>query len=139
MPKRSTNLRFEPATEADIMPFPTVMVRVFDEDSRRYRGTPEPHPPGYETGAWLRDWLSKGIVHKIVKGEAVIGGFVIIPNVPKRNWNYLGSIFVDLPYQNQAIGNRALQFIERTFPARRWQTMTQARALRNHHFYEKNA
>jgi len=138
MPKPSTNLRFEPATEADVMPLTAVMVRAFDDDSQRYRGIPEPHPPGYETGEWLRDWLSKGIVYKIVKDVAVVGGFIIIPNVPKKSWNYLGSIFVDLPYQNQAIGSRTLQFIERTFPARTWQTMTQAWALRNHHFYEKN-
>jgi GNAT superfamily N-acetyltransferase len=138
MPKPSTNLRFEPATETDVMPLTVVMVRAFDDDSQRYRGTPEPHPPGYETGEWLRDWLSKGIVYKIVKDEDIIGGFIIIANLPKENWNHLASVFVDLPYQNQAIGSRTLQFIEHTSPARRWQTMTQAWALRNHHFYEKN-
>jgi GNAT superfamily N-acetyltransferase len=138
MSEASMNLCFEPATEVDIIPLTTVMVRAFDDDSQRFLGTSKDHPSGYETGEWLRDWLSKGIVYKILKDEDVIGGFIIIVNFPKENWNYLGSIFVDLPYQNQGIGSRTLQFIEHTFPAQEWQTMTQAWALRNHHFYEKN-
>jgi GNAT superfamily N-acetyltransferase len=134
----SSNLTFEPATEADIIPLAAIMVRAFDDDTRRHLGAPTDHPPGYESGDWLRDWLTKGIIYKIIQNQVIIGGFLIILNLPKPHWNYLGSIFVDLPYQNQAIGSQTLQFIEQTFPARRWQTMTQAWATRNHYFYEKN-
>ncbi|MFX0168112.1 MAG: GNAT family N-acetyltransferase [Candidatus Hodarchaeota archaeon] len=132
------DLAFEPASEADILPLTTVMIRAFDDDAQRNLGAPRDHPPGYESGAWLREWLSKGIVYKIVKNESIIGGFLILLNVPRKRWNYIGSIFVDLPFQNQAVGSRILQFIEHTFPADRWQTMTQAWAKRNHYFYEKN-
>ncbi len=138
MMSSSTDLAFSPASEADIFPLTTVMVRAFDADAQQRLGTPIDHPPSYETGAWLRDWLSKSIVYKIVKGESIIGGFIILPNFPQNHWNYIGSIFVDPPFQNQAIGSQALQFIEHTFPAQRWQTMTQAWATRNHYFYEKN-
>lgn len=134
----SINLRFEPAEEEDITPLTAIMVRAFDDDSQRYLGAPNEHPPGYESGDWLRAWLTNGVLYKITQNNTILGGVLIMLSQPKPNWNYLGSIFVDLPYQNQGIGTQTLQFIEQKFPAQRWQTMTQAWAAHNHHFYEKN-
>jgi GNAT superfamily N-acetyltransferase len=131
-------LRFEPAEEADITPITDIMVRAFDYYAHRHLGTPPKYPPGFTSGNWLREWFTTGIVYKILTNHTLIGTFIISRDLPKRHSNYLGPIFIDLPYRKQGIGSRTLEYIEFTFPAQRWHTMTPAWATQNARFYEKH-
>jgi GNAT superfamily N-acetyltransferase len=87
------------------------------------------------------------LMFKVVfKGE-IIGGFCVRYH---RNTLTLNVIFVDLPYQNQGIGSRIIQFITAfvrkkqayktapQLPEGVIDVRTPEWAIRNHRFYEKN-
>ncbi len=136
--KGSRRFRFERSKEADIPRLTAIMVQAFDRDAQQFRGQPMNNPAGYETGEWLRNLMHNALCYKILDDTKIIGGFVVMRDLPKPGINYLGSIFIDPLYQNQGVGSQSLYFMEQAFPAKKWQTMTQAWAQRNRHFYEKN-
>ena len=80
--------------------------------------------------------MKVGQYFKILDGDAIIGGIIVVP-LPGQH-HELGRIYLLPEYQNRGIGTRAMQFIEHTFPAAtRWTLDTPCWAIRNHHFYEK--
>ncbi|MDH5482410.1 MAG: GNAT family N-acetyltransferase [Candidatus Bathyarchaeota archaeon] len=145
-------LRFEKATVDDIPKLTENMTRVFNNDTRRFRGKPEEgSPPGYDDGSFLMKWgltgngqYPLGSFYKILIGAEKrgkpAGVFIVFvgEKVGKPGNNVLGTILVDPEWQNRGIGSKALQYIFTTFPAKRWKLGTTEWARRNHHFYEKN-
>jgi Acetyltransferases len=93
-------------------------------------------PPGYDSLEELMKGIEKGFVFKFIKEGEIIGGMGIYD---KGDLHYrIGSIYVDLDYQNQGIGSLAMNFIEKEFAyVRRWTLETPYKSYRNHHFYEK--
>lgn len=132
-----SNLRFEPATENDIPEITRVMVRAFDEDSRRFRGIERGGPPGYDTGDFLRKWMPAGTAYKVIDSDRIAGCFIVFTDNPEIGENWLGTIFIDPDSQNRGIGTQAMNFIHDSFPARAWRLETPDWSTRNHHFYEK--
>ncbi|MFX1577107.1 MAG: GNAT family N-acetyltransferase [Promethearchaeota archaeon] len=130
-------LNFAEATKADIPVMTDVMTRSFDDDSRRFQGKPEGGPDGYNDGRFFTLWMQKGRCWKILYGERIIGAFLIFENYPQKGSNVLGTIFLDPEFQNQGIGSFVMNYVHRTFPAKRWVLDTPEWHTRNHHFYEK--
>jgi RimJ/RimL family protein N-acetyltransferase len=132
-----SQLRYERATEADIPAMTAVMTRSFDDDSERFRGEPEGGPDGYNDGRFFQQWMQKGKCWKILLDDRLIGAFLIFTNYPEKGSNALGTIFLDPKFQGKGIGSAAMDYVHRTFPAKRWILDTPEWHTRNHHFYEK--
>lgn len=130
-------LHYVEATKIDIPALTAVMTRSFDDDSRRFRGEPEGGPDGYNNGDFFRQWMRPGNCFKIVLGDILIGAFIVFQDYPEQGSNVLGTIFLDPRYQNLGIGTQTMEYIEKTFPAKRWTLDTPEWQTRNHHFYEK--
>jgi GNAT superfamily N-acetyltransferase len=132
-------LTFEPIVETDIPELTRVMTRAFNDDARRHLGIDKAGPPGYDDGGFFRQWLfgyqqSVGI-KALIDGRIVAAGIVWLTDTGQ---NYVGTIFVDPPYQDRGIGQRSWQHIEHAYPdAKSWQLETPASATRNHYFYVK--
>jgi GNAT superfamily N-acetyltransferase len=132
-------VRFEAASESDILDMTEAMALAFDDDSRRFRNLPEEGgPPGYNNGEFLHKWMPLGRGYKILKGRQIIGGLIVFLGYPSPENNILGTIFIDPAYQDQGIGSMAMEFVHKTFPAKTWLLETPEWATRNHHFYCKN-
>lgn len=147
--KHKFEIRFERAIAGDIPELTEIMTRAFDDDSRRFRAKPEGGgPPGYDTGEFLRAFIivdedeqrkrfggfSK--YYKILKNDKAVGAILVFINHDDNN--EIGNMFVDPDYQNQGIGTRAIEFIEKTFPqTKKWTVGTPEWATRNLHFYKK--
>jgi len=125
--------------ESDILSLTPVMTRAFDDDAQKHLGKRKGGPPGYDNGDFFRQWLlpyQESVGYKILSDDVLIGGIIvwILPD----GHNILGTIFVDPEYQDQGVGRRTWQFIERTYPdAISWRLGTPAWATKNHYFYEK--
>lgn len=130
------NITFSPAIPADAEALTTIQTRTFDDDSRKHGRGERGGPPGYDSVAWNIDIMGRSAYYKIVADGAIIGGLFVFTVGDGRC--ELGRIFIDPDYQNRGIGAQALQFIEQTFPARRWTLDTPTWATRNQHFYEKH-
>jgi len=132
-------LSFLIMTESDIPSVTPVMKRAFDDDAQKHLGKESGGPPGYDNGDFFREWLlphDESVGFKILAGEEIIGGIIvwILPD----GHNILGTVFVDPEYQDQGVGQRTWQFIERTYPETiSWRLGTPAWATKNHYFYEK--
>ncbi len=130
-------LMFIEAAESDIPAMTEVMTRSFNDDSQRFRGEPEGGPDGYNNGRFFRQWMQKGKCWKILLGERIIGAFLIFTDYPQKGSNVLGTIFLDPEFQNRGIGSFVMDYVHRTFPAKRWVLDTPEWHTRNHYFYEK--
>jgi GNAT superfamily N-acetyltransferase len=129
-------ITFNRASAADAAKLTAVQKRTFDDDSQRYLGTETGGPPGYDSVQWQLHIMKKSLYYKILSDGEIIGGIIIFR---MGGGHYvLGRIYIDPDYQNQGIGQEAMEFIEQTFPdAEKWTLDTPAWAARNHHFYEK--
>ncbi|MFX0168599.1 MAG: GNAT family N-acetyltransferase [Candidatus Hodarchaeota archaeon] len=130
-------LQYVIATRADIPALTAVMTRSFDDDTQRFRGEPEGGPDGYNDGRFFQQFMGPGECYKIILGDTLIGAFIIFKNYPEKGSNVLGTIFLDPEYQGLGIGTFTMEYIHRTFPAKRWILDTPEWHTRNHHFYEK--
>jgi len=132
-------LVFEPIAEADIPELTRVMTRAFDDDSQKHLGLERGGPPGYDNGDFFRKWLfgyKETDGYKVLLAGQVVGG-VIVWILPSGH-NILGTIFVDPSAQDQGVGARIWQFIERRYPeTKSWRLTTPRWATKNHHFYAK--
>lgn len=135
----SLALQFEEITADDIQPLTRLMINAFDADYRRHSGSDQACPEPFASGDFFRRWLvgcSDVGRYKICTKEALIGGIVVWLFEDERN--ILGSIFVDPAYQGHAVGQRAWQFVEATYPTtRRWTLSTPRWSTKNHFFYEQ--
>jgi GNAT superfamily N-acetyltransferase len=109
-----------------------VKINAFSEEVALYGSG----PPGYDCIEEQIKAIQYGNCCKILDNEKIIGG---ISAYDKGAGHYrIGSIFVDLNYQNQGIGSLAMQFIQNEFPqVQKWSLDTPYKSFRNHHFYEK--
>lgn len=112
-----------------------VQILAFHHDSKIYPGVLIGGPPGYDSVPDMREKIETGECYTIFADKTCIGGFVIF--VIGEGHCHLGVIFIDPDYHNQGIGTQAIQFIEKTYPAKRWTLDTLQYAIRNQHFYEK--
>ncbi len=129
------NVTIERATAADVERLVEVQVAAFHEDARIYPGVSLGGPPGYDS---VKETLAKIMetdYYKILADGEIVGGVAVFNQ--GGGWFHLDVIFIDPAYHNKGIGTQAMQFIERTFPAKRWTLNTPDYAIRNHHFYEK--
>jgi N-acetylglutamate synthase-like GNAT family acetyltransferase len=93
-------------------------------------------PPEYDSIDNQTKAIEFGYYYKIMEDEKLIGGMGVYD---KGDHHFrIGSIFVDIDYQNRAIGTRAMEFIDKEFPkVKKWTLETPYLSFRNHHFYEK--
>ena len=132
-------LEFQVLTESDLPAITPVMQRAFDDDAQKHLGKERGGPPGYDDGDFFRTWLfpyQESVGYKILSEGKIIGG-IIVWILPAGD-NILGTIFVDPEFQDQGVGQRTWQFIEKTYPETiSWRLGTPAWAEKNHHFYQK--
>lgn len=127
-------LTFESPTADDAETLVSVQIRAFHDDTRLY-GVELGGPEGYDSVDHMLEKMQKHPSHKIVVDGKIVGGIVVFD---RGEGNYhLDVIFIDPDYHNQGIGTQALQFLEQTYPAKKWTLDTPLYATRNHHFYEK--
>lgn len=93
-------------------------------------------PPGYDSLENQMQGIKHGYCYKIVSNDRIIGGMGVYD---KGNGHFrIGSIYIDLDFQNQGIGTLAMKFIGREFPrVTKWSLETPYLSYMNHHFYEK--
>lgn len=93
-------------------------------------------PPGYDSLESQIKSIKEKHYYKILDGEKIIGG-MSIGDIGEGNY-WIGSIYIDLEYQNRGIGSMAMSFLEDEFPQAVKMTLeTPYLSFRNHHFYEK--
>jgi ribosomal protein S18 acetylase RimI-like enzyme len=128
-------ITFERATSADADDLVKMQIAAFHDDARLYPGVEIGGPPGYDSVAIMLEKIREAEVYKIVHDERIIGGIIIYDH--GQGEMHLDVINIDPQYHNRGIGTQAMQFIERTYPAKKWTLDTPGYAIRNQHFYEK--
>ncbi len=128
------NVTIERATPADAAALTSAAIAAFHDDTRLY-GVPLGGPPGYDSVERARKQIEADDYHKIVHDGQIIGGLTVF-DMGESHF-HLGTLFVHPDYHNFGVGTQAIQFIEETYPGRKWSLDTPAYALRNQHFYEK--
>jgi GNAT superfamily N-acetyltransferase len=112
-----------------------VAVAAFHHDSILYPDIEVGGPPGYDSPTVMRRKIVEDECYKIVEGERIIGGIVVL--VRGNGHYHLDLIFIAPEYHNRGIGTQAMRFIGNTYPATRWTLDTPTWAIRNIYFYEK--
>jgi len=113
----------------------SVAVAAFHHDSVLYPAVEIGGPPGYDSPPVMRQKIIEDEYYKILEGERIIGGIVL---VGMGNGHYhLDLLFISPDHHNRGIGSQAMRFIEDTYSATRWTLDTPTWAIRNIHFYEK--
>lgn len=126
---------FKRAKAQDAKRLVEVQIAAFHHDSVLYPDIGIGGPPGYDSIDVMRGKIAQHECYKIIDDGQIIGGAVVFNN---GNGHYhLDILFIAPDFQNRGIGTRAMQFIERQFPAARWTLDTPAWAVRNIHFYER--
>lgn len=129
-------IEFQPLTEEDIEQLTRIMTRAFDHDTRIHLGKEKGGPDGYDNGQCLRKWglNSPTESFKVFLNGTLIGGVIVW--IRENGRNYLGTIFIDPPFQGRGIGTKIWKLIESAYPdTKSWMTDTPGFAKRNHHFY----
>ncbi|MEO8394553.1 MAG: GNAT family N-acetyltransferase [Chloroflexota bacterium] len=130
------NITFEPAVPADAEALCKVQIASFESDAVMYPGVTAGGPRGYNQIESVLEQIRDEAVTKIVaEGHIIVGGIVVSELEPGHY--HLDRLYIDPAYHNLGIGSRAMQFIEREYPADLWTLNTPTFALRNQHFYEK--
>lgn len=139
MKSNQAKLTIKEIEKTDIPALTAVMTRAFDSDSQKHLQQSKGGPPGYDTGEFFEKWLfgyaeSQG--YKVMLEDQIVGGFIVW--ILGSGENMLGTIFMDPDCQNQGIGTRTWQQIERMYPeTRSWTLETPVWATKNHFFYEQ--
>ncbi|MGA9351332.1 MAG: GNAT family N-acetyltransferase [Anaerolineae bacterium] len=116
-------IRFEKARPTDAATLARISERAFHSDI--HCGAPGlGGPPGYESEQWQRKMMHIGDYYKILVGDQIVGGFIVLRKGPREY--ELGRIFVDPDYQNQGAGTQAMEFLWEEYPlAKRWPSIRQ--------------
>jgi GNAT superfamily N-acetyltransferase len=128
-------ISFEQPTVADAQTMLNVQIRAFHDDARLYPGVEIGGPPGYDSLQDMIEDIEEFPCHKIMCDGQIVGGIVLFDR--GAGHFHLDKIYIDPDYHNRGIGTLAMQFIEATYPARKWTLDTPVYAVRNQHFYEK--
>lgn len=129
-------LKLVPLEEAHIGELTDIMERAFDEDTRIHLGREKGGPEGYDNGDFLRKWgLHEDAASYCVSLDGRCIGAAILW-IREDGHNFLGNLFLDPIYENQGLGTRVWEMIEKQYPdTRTWSTETPGFSRRNHHFY----
>ncbi len=122
--------------ESHIDTLTKIMERAFDEDTRIHIGEEKGGPDGYNNGDFLRKWglHNDSSSYCISLDEQLVGGVILWIN--ENNHNFLGNIFIDPDYENQGVGRKVWNMIEKLYPDTEvWETETPIFSSRNHNFY----
>lgn len=129
-------INFEKMYESNIEYLLPIMKRSFDYDTKIHLGKEAGGPPGYDDGTFLRRWAfdKAATSYCIYYGNILIGGVILWIN--EDNNNYLGTLFIDVKYEDKGIGTKVWSKIENMYPRTRvWNTETPIFSRRNHNFY----
>mgnify|MGYP001817317747 CR=1 FL=1 len=109
----------------------------FEHDNRnKPPGCSLEGPPGYDSVAWNRYWISRTPYFKVLVGERTVGGLIVFGAGPGHC--ELGRIYIDPTIQRRGVGQQAMRLLFDAFPpVTRWALGTPEWATRNQHFYEK--
>lgn len=139
MESEKIEFTFSEMMEAHIPELTRVMTRAFDDDAQKHLGKERGGPEGYDNGDFFRTWLlpyKESVGYNIMASGKLVGGMIVW--ILPEGHNILGTIFVDPEVQDHGIGEKAWQFIEKTYPeTRSWRLATPTWATKNHHFYQK--
>jgi GNAT superfamily N-acetyltransferase len=130
------NIELHPLNEDDIRPLTQIMTRAFDHDTRIHLGEERGGPDGYDDGRFLIKWGLQSPTESftVLLNGTLIGGVIVW--IRENGKNYLGTIFIDPPFQGKGIGTKIWRLIESAFPdTKAWMTDTPGFSTRNHHFY----
>jgi GNAT superfamily N-acetyltransferase len=128
------NVLFERAADADAEALVAVQIAAFHSNAPIF-GIELSGPPGYDSPGHARSLMQQHSYYKIVADGQIIGGIVVCDQ--GEGHFLLDLLYIDPRFHKLGIGTRAMQFIEQTFPAKKWSLDTPAWAIRNQHFYEK--
>ena len=128
-------IAFERATPADAAALMKVQIAAFHNDAVIYPGIPLDGPPGYNDVETVLQKIDEALYYKILDESQIIGGIVIYDE--GEGHFHLDLIYIDPTYHGRGVGTQAIQFIEQTYPAKKWTLHTPLYATRNHRFYEK--
>ena len=112
------------------------MERAFDEDTRIHLCEDKDGPDGYDDGSFLRKWgLNRNASSYCIFLEGkLIGGVILWINEDHNN--FLGNILIDPICENQGLGTKVWNMIEKMYPDTKiWNTETPIFSSRNHNFY----
>jgi GNAT superfamily N-acetyltransferase len=129
------NVSIERAAPDDAEALVQAQIAAFHHDAVMYPGIEVGGPPGYDSVVEMRRLMQEGMCYKLLAEGQCAGGMVIFDM--GQGHFHLGVIFIAPGWQNRGIGSQAMNFIEQTYPARRWTLDTPTWAVRNRHFYEK--
>jgi GNAT superfamily N-acetyltransferase len=124
------------ATPEDVETLVAVQIAAFNNDAMIYPGVAVGGPPGYDSVKENLLQMHDDDYYKILVDGEIVGG-IIVAHVGGGHF-HIGVLYIHPDYHGQGIGSAALQFIESTYPARRWTLNTPSYATRNHRFYEKH-
>lgn len=130
------DIKFGKMYEKDIDNLVPIMKAAFDYDTQIHLGKDAGGPPGYDDGTFLKRWgLDKSATpYCIYMGNILIGGTILWIN--EDNNNYLGTLFIDINYEDKGIGTKVWRKIEEMYPKTKvWNTETPIFSRRNHNFY----
>jgi GNAT superfamily N-acetyltransferase len=129
------HITFERATPADAQTLVNIQMAAFHHDSVIYPGVEMGGPPGYDSVEFALQKMREHDYYKILADGRIVGGIVVW--TLEDGHFHLDLLYIDPDFHNHGIGKQAMQFIERTYPARQWTLDTPGYALRNQRFYEK--
>ncbi len=129
------NVTIRRAIADDVQALVKAQIAAFHEDARLYPEATLDGPPGYDSIDHTLHKILNHDYYTILADGQIVGGLAIFDK--GQGHFHLDVIFIDPAYHNQGIGTQAIQFIERTYPAKKWTLNTPDYAIRNHHFYEK--
>ena len=93
-------------------------------------------PPGYDSLDWNMHWIQNTPYYKILFNGRIVGGLLLF-HMSDDHFE-VGRIWVDPEYQNQGIGQAAMEaMFNLHLDVKKWTLGTPSWAIRNQHFYEK--
>ena len=126
---------FRRAAAEDVETLVKLQIAAFHDDARLYPEANLDGPPGYDSVEHTLKKILKHDFYAIVADGEIVGGVVVFDK--GQGHFHLDVIFIDPAQHNRGIGSQTIEFIERTYPAKKWTLNTPDYAIRNHHFYEK--
>jgi len=124
-------VRIERTSAEDAEKLRQIGIQAFAEDTERYGAS----PAGIDLIENHREWIEKYHYYKIIIGDEIIGGMIVMPG---DECYHLGALFITPALQNQGIGTQAIRFIEEAYPTtKKWALCTPYLNYRIHRFYEK--